>query len=128
MDCIHIQIQNMWREIITTSPLHPYFIAVQLDWKEGMKQATESSLSMPLYVMYVSQMEIAPAIAYYRLIAYHEDYTTAVMNSLSSITLNPSCCSFLAGHISSIASAATAQALPRLGILCKSDGLMQMVV
>lgn len=106
MDCIRIQILNMWREIITTSPLCLYFIAVRLDWKEGMKQAAAIMLSMPLYAMYISQMEIASAIAYHRLIAYHGGYITAVTNSLESITSHSNFHSFLEGHFSTVASAA----------------------
>ncbi|KAI0629421.1 hypothetical protein C8Q77DRAFT_1220168 [Trametes polyzona] len=73
-------VRAAWDKAADASPLEAYFFAITYNLKDCAKAAARSSLKHPTSVAtaYVSVMDRAPALAYHRLLLYHDACRRAV--------------------------------------------------
>ncbi|GBE89543.1 hypothetical protein SCP_1602050 [Sparassis crispa] len=64
-------VRKHWASLADAEPLRAYFTAVQHNFDECARQSAKNVLEGPIENAYVSEMEDAPAQAYYRLLRYY---------------------------------------------------------
>ncbi|KAM5530306.1 hypothetical protein V8D89_016030 [Ganoderma adspersum] len=76
---------SFWQTMASQNPLRAYCKAIRAGHEVGVKEAARCALNHVIEGVYVEELECTPALAYHRLLTYHERCRTAATTQLAKI-------------------------------------------